>query len=119
MYTGWQEYFDNLHNWLNPNWGSNPMGLIIENLNPGKSDEYLTQPEGEAEAETSGAEADTEEAARGRDQGILRRPMAQSGPGSRGSIHSGIQGLRKPKRSPVRTCEQYHTPARVVKLKRQ
>ena len=62
MYTGWQEYFDNLHNWLNPNWGSNPMGLIIENLNPGKSDEYLTQPEGEAEAETSGAEADTEEA---------------------------------------------------------
>ena len=40
------------------------MGPIVENLNPGTSDEYLTPPEGEAEAEgnTSGAEADTEEA---------------------------------------------------------
>ena len=25
-YTGWQEYFDNLHNRSNPNWGNNPMG---------------------------------------------------------------------------------------------
>ena len=40
------------------------MGPIVENLNPGTSDEYLTPPEGEAEAEgnTSGAEADMEEA---------------------------------------------------------
>ena len=34
-YTGWQEYFDNLHNRSNPNWGNNPMGLIVENLEPG------------------------------------------------------------------------------------
>ena len=38
------------------------MGPIVENSNPGTSDEYLTPPEGEAEAETSGVEADTEEA---------------------------------------------------------
>ena len=37
------------------------MGPIVENSNPGTSDEYLTPPEGEAEAGTSGAEADTEE----------------------------------------------------------
>ena len=39
-YRGWQEYFNNLHNWLNPNWGNNPMGLIIENLEPGTSSDY-------------------------------------------------------------------------------
>ena len=41
------------------------MGLIMKNSNPGTSDEYLTPPEGEVEAEgnTSGAEADTEEEA--------------------------------------------------------
>ena len=45
------------------NWGNNPMGLIMENSNPGTLDEYLTPPEEEVEAEgnTSGAEADTEE----------------------------------------------------------
>ena len=37
------------------------MGPIVENSNPGTSDEYLTPPEGEAEAGTSGAEADMEE----------------------------------------------------------
>ena len=34
----------------------------MENSNPGISDEYLTPPEEEAEGNTSGAEADTEEA---------------------------------------------------------
>ena len=38
------------------------MGPIVENSEPGMSSDYLTPPEGEAEAETSGAEADTEEA---------------------------------------------------------
>ena len=40
------------------------MGPIIENSNPGTSDEYLTPPEGgvEAEGNTSGVEANTEEA---------------------------------------------------------
>ena len=61
-YTGWQEYFDNLHNWSSPNWGRNLMGPIVENSEPGMSSDYLTPPEGEAEAETSGADADTEEA---------------------------------------------------------
>ena len=37
------------------------MGPIVENSEPGTSSDYLTPPEGEAEAETSGAEADTEE----------------------------------------------------------
>ena len=37
------------------------MGLIIENLSPGTSSDYQTPPEGEEEAKTSGAEADTEE----------------------------------------------------------
>ena len=37
------------------------MGPIMENSNPGTSDEYLTPPEGEVEAGTSGAEADMEE----------------------------------------------------------
>ena len=53
------------------------MGLIVENSNPGTSDEYLTPPEGEAEAETSGVEADTEEA---EDllQGELNSPMEET-----------------------------------------
>ena len=37
------------------------MRLIVENSEPGTSPDYLTPPEGEAEAETSGAEADMEE----------------------------------------------------------
>ena len=59
---GWQEYFDNLHNQSDPNWGNNPMGLIVENSSPGMSSDYQTPPEGKEEAETSGVEADTEEA---------------------------------------------------------
>ena len=61
MYRDWQECFDELWNRSHPNWGNNPMGLIVENSNPGTSDEYLTPPEGEAEARTSGVEVDTEE----------------------------------------------------------
>ena len=37
------------------------MGPIMENLNPGTSDEYLTPPEEEAEGNTSGAKANMEE----------------------------------------------------------
>ena len=64
-YSDWQEYFDELHNRSNPNWGNNPMGPIVENSNPGTSDEYLTLPEtgAQAEANPSRAEADTEEVA--------------------------------------------------------
>ena len=58
---GWQEYFDDLHNQSNPNWGNNPIGPIVENSSPGMSNDYLTPPEGKAEAETSGAEANMEE----------------------------------------------------------
>ena len=60
---GWQEYFDELHNRSNPNWGNNPMGPIMENLSPDTSSEYLTLPETGAKTggSTSGVEADTEE----------------------------------------------------------
>ena len=36
------------------------MAPIIENSEPGTSSDYLTQPEGEAEADTSGVDADME-----------------------------------------------------------
>ena len=63
MYLDWQEYFENFHNRVNPNWGNNPIGTIVENSNPGMPLLFLTPPEGKikAEAETSGAEADMEE----------------------------------------------------------
>ena len=63
-YMGWQEYFNDFHNWINPNWGNNPIGPIMEISSPGTSNDYLTPPEGEVEAEgdMSGAEADMEEA---------------------------------------------------------
>ena len=63
-YSDWQEYFDDFHNRVNPNWGNNPTGPIVENSDPGTPLLFLTPPEGEIEAEgsTSGAEADTEEA---------------------------------------------------------
>ena len=38
------------------------MGPIVENSSPGESSNYQTPPEGKAEVETSGAEANTEEA---------------------------------------------------------
>ena len=38
------------------------MGPIVENSSPGASSDYRTPPEGEAEAKTSGADANTEEA---------------------------------------------------------
>ena len=62
-YSDWQDYFDNFHNRVNPNWGNNPTGPIVENSNPGTPLLFLTPPEGEVEAEgsTSGAETDTEE----------------------------------------------------------
>ena len=78
MYTGWQEYFDNLHNRSNPNWGNNPMGPIVENLSPGESSDYRTPPQGEAEAKTSGAEADTEEAVEDPLQDELNSPMEET-----------------------------------------
>ena len=58
-------YFNNFHNRVNPNWGNNPTGPIVENLNPGTPLLFLTPPEGKIKAEgsSSGAEADTEEAA--------------------------------------------------------
>ena len=63
MYLDWQEYFDDFHNIVNPNWGNNPTGPIVENSDPGTSLLFLTPPEGKIKAEgsTSGAEADMEE----------------------------------------------------------
>ena len=63
-YSGWQEYFENLNNRANPNWGNNPMGPIVENSAPGTPLLFQTPPEGvtEEEASTSGVDADTEEA---------------------------------------------------------
>ena len=63
MYSDWQEYFDDFHNRINPNWGNNPVGPIVENSNPGTPQLFLTPPEGEIKAEgtSSGAEADMEE----------------------------------------------------------
>ena len=62
-YSDWQEYFNDFHNWINPNWDNNPVGPIVENSDPGTLLLFLTPPEGEIEAEgsTSGAEADTED----------------------------------------------------------
>ena len=53
------------------------MGLIMENSNPGTSDEYLTPPEGEAEAETSGVEANMEKVEDPL-QGELNSPMEET-----------------------------------------
>ena len=53
------------------------MGLIVENSNPGTSDEYLTPPEGEAEAETSGVEANMEKVEDPL-QGELNSPMEET-----------------------------------------
>ena len=63
MYSDWQEYFDDFYNRVNPNWGNNPTGPIVENSDPGTPLLFLTPPEGKIEAEgsTSGAEADMEE----------------------------------------------------------
>ena len=63
-YSDWQEYFNDFHNWINPNWDNNPVGPIVENLDPGTPLLFLTPPEGEIKAEgsTSGVEADTEDA---------------------------------------------------------
>ena len=77
-YMGWQEYFDNLHNQSNPNWGNNPMGPIVENLSPRESSDYWTPPDGEAEVETSGAEADTEEAVEDPLQDKLNSPVEET-----------------------------------------
>ena len=77
-YTGWQEYFDNLHNRSNPNWGNNPTGPIMENSEPGTSSDYLTPPEGEAEAKTSGVEANTEEAVEDLLQDELSSPVEET-----------------------------------------
>ena len=62
-YSDWQEYFNDFHNRVNPNWGNNPVGPILENSSLGTPLLFLTPPEGEVEAEvsSSGAEADTEE----------------------------------------------------------
>ena len=62
-YSDWQEYFNDFHNRVNPNWGNNPVGPIVENSSPGTPLLFLTPSEGEVKAEvsSSGVEADTEE----------------------------------------------------------
>ena len=54
------------------------MGLIVENLEPGTSSDYLTPPEGEAEVGTSGAEANTEEAVEDLLQDKLNSPVEET-----------------------------------------
>ena len=75
-----QEYFDNFDNRINPNWGNNLVGPIVENLNPGTPLLFLTPPEGEIEAEgmSSGAEADMEEAEENLLQDELNSPAKET-----------------------------------------
>ena len=54
------------------------MGPLVENSEPGTSSDYLTPPEGEAEAETSGADADTEEAVEDPLQDELNSPVEET-----------------------------------------
>ena len=54
------------------------MGPLVENLEPGTSSDYLTPPEGEEEAETSGADADTEEAVEDPLQDKLHSPVEET-----------------------------------------
>ena len=54
------------------------MGPLVENSEPGTSSDYLTPPEGEAEVETSGAEADMEEAVEDPLQDELNSPMEET-----------------------------------------
>ena len=50
----------------------------MENSEPGTSSDYLTPPEGEAEAETSGADANTEEAMEDPLQDELNSPVEET-----------------------------------------
>ena len=50
----------------------------MENSEPGTSSDYLTPPEGEAEAKTSGAEANTEEAVEDLLQDELSSPVEET-----------------------------------------
>ena len=54
------------------------MGPLVENSEPGTSSDYLTPPEGEAEAETSGADTDTEEAVEDPLQDELNSPVEET-----------------------------------------
>ena len=54
------------------------MGPLVENSEPGTSSDYLTPPEGEAEAETSGADANTEEAVEDSLQDELNSPVEET-----------------------------------------
>ena len=54
------------------------MGPLVENSEPGTSSDYLTPPEGEAEAETSGADADMEEAVEDLLQDELNSPVEET-----------------------------------------
>ena len=54
------------------------MGPLVENSEPGTSSDYLTSPEGEAEAETSGAEADIEEVEEDPLQDELNSPVEET-----------------------------------------
>ena len=54
------------------------MGPLVENSEPGTSSDYLTPPEGKTEAETSGADADTEEAVEDPLQDTLNSPVEET-----------------------------------------
>ena len=54
------------------------MEPLVENSEPGTSSDYLTPPEGEAEAETSGTDADMEEAVEDPLQDKLNSPVEET-----------------------------------------
>ena len=54
------------------------MGPIVENLSPRESSDYQTPPDGKAEVETSGAEANMEEAVEDPLQDKLTSPVEET-----------------------------------------
>ena len=61
-YMGWQEYFTQFHNCVEPNWGSNAPRLIVEESSDRTSQSFQTLPQSEIKVELSGNEANVEEA---------------------------------------------------------
>ena len=60
-YADWGEYFNWFHNWVNPNWGNNPIGPVVKNSDPETSQGYQTPPVGETEVESTGVDSNMED----------------------------------------------------------
>ena len=59
-YLGWQEYFAEFHNCIEPNWGSNALWPIVEESSDGTSQLFQTPLKSKIKVESSGNEADME-----------------------------------------------------------